>query len=71
MISDALSNTLELIEEYQKNHHDSYDCIEHELNSLKLHMALMIAYLEPLSEEDLEFSIPETLEKHLGGYIKW
>lgn len=63
MIADALSHTLRLIEQYQKDCPTAYSCIETELNCLKDHMDLVIKYLEPLNVNDLDISLSTTVEE--------
>ncbi len=66
MIADSLSHTLRLIEQYQNDCPTNYSCIETELNCLKDHMRLVIKYLDPLTDNDLNMSLPKTLDKAKG-----
>jgi len=63
MISDSLYHALQIIEQNQKDHPTAYDCIEAELNCLKDHMQLVLKYLEPLTVDDLDISLPKTVEE--------
>jgi len=71
MIADSLSHTLRLIEQYQKDCPTAYSCIETELNCLKEHMSLVIKYFEPLTINDLDISLPKTLEELKGEPLKF
>jgi hypothetical protein len=63
MIADTLYNTLQLIEQYQDGCPSTYSCIEAELNCLKDHMNLVLKYLDPLTENDLNISRPKTVDE--------
>lgn len=63
MIADSLSHTLRLIEQYQNDCPTTYGCIETELNCLKDHMRLVMNYLDPIDENDLNISLPKTVEE--------
>ena len=62
MIADTLYNTLKLIEQDQDDSPTTYSCIETELNCLKNHMNLVLKYLDPLTENDLDMSLPKTVQ---------
>jgi len=63
MITDTLTNTLDLIEQNQKDYSTAYDCIEAELNCLKDHISIVLKYLDPLTVDDLNISLPKTLKE--------
>ena len=63
MIADSLSHTLRLIEQYQNDCPITYSPIKTELNCLTDHMRLVINYLDPIDENDLNISLPKTLEE--------
>ena len=53
MIADSLTLTIRLIEQYQKDCPITYSPIKTELNCLTDHMRLVINYLDPINEKDL------------------
>ncbi len=63
MIADSLALTLRLIEQYQKDCPIIYSPIKTKLNCLTDHMRLVINYLDPLTENDLNISLPKTAEE--------
>jgi len=65
MIADSLTLTIRLIEQYQKDCPIAYGSIKTELNCLTDHMRLVINYLDPINEKDLNISLPKTVEEVL------
>ena len=65
MIADSLTLTIRLIEQYQKDCPITYSPIKTELNCLTDHMRLVINYLDPINEKDLNISLPKTVEEVL------
>ena len=63
MLAELLSSTQQKIEQFQNEYHVTYDCVDNELNCLKEHINLVIKYLDPLSENDLNISLPKTQEE--------
>lgn len=63
MITDSLSHTLRLIEQYHKDYPTAYACIDTELNCLKEHIKLVIKYVAPLSVDDMNITLLKKVEE--------
>lgn len=59
MLAESLRQTIWLINKYQKESPEKYDCIEEDLDCLKHHLGLIVQYIVPANDHCV--SIPKTI----------